>query len=239
MTEPEITVVADRDAGAALAADHIARVLAETVAARGRADWATTGGSTPVWIYRHLIEPASGDDRAVGVGPRLVGRRPVRAARPSLLERQGLRRHHARHRVDRGGHRRRPHPGGPDRGGRTSTRSGRARRSARVVARPGARTRWPPSCAARRWTWSTAGRCSTWCSSASDRTGTCCRSSRTRPPSTRRLSRWRSRPRPTSTRAVERVTLNPAVVTSARDTLVVVYRRRQGRGDRPDLRTGS
>ena len=57
MTEPEITVVADRDAGAALAADHIARVLAETVAARGRADWATTGGSTPVWIYRHLIEP--------------------------------------------------------------------------------------------------------------------------------------------------------------------------------------
>ena len=38
---------------------------------------------------------------------------------------------------------------------------------------------------------------------------------------------------------VERVTLNPAVVTSARDTLVVVYRRRQGRGHRPDLRTGA
>ena len=57
MTEPEITVVADRDAGAALAADQIARVLAETVATRGRVDWATTGGSTPVWIYRHLIEP--------------------------------------------------------------------------------------------------------------------------------------------------------------------------------------
>ncbi len=57
MTEPEIQVVKDPEAGAALAAEHIARVLADTILARGRVDWATTGGSSPVGIYRHLIAP--------------------------------------------------------------------------------------------------------------------------------------------------------------------------------------
>ena len=55
--EPEIEVLPDADAAAAAAAARIARALAEAVAARGRADWATTGGSTPVPIYRHLGEP--------------------------------------------------------------------------------------------------------------------------------------------------------------------------------------
>ena len=58
MSEPEITVVGDPEAGAVLAASHIARALVAAAAARGRADWATTGGSTPVGIYRRLIEPA-------------------------------------------------------------------------------------------------------------------------------------------------------------------------------------
>jgi 6-phosphogluconolactonase len=57
VSEPEITVVADSEAGAIVAADHIARVLGEAGEARGRVDWATTGGSTPVAIYRRLIEP--------------------------------------------------------------------------------------------------------------------------------------------------------------------------------------
>jgi 6-phosphogluconolactonase len=57
VSEPEIKVVSDPEAGAILAADHIAGVLADTAAARGRVDWATTGGSTPVGIYRRLVEP--------------------------------------------------------------------------------------------------------------------------------------------------------------------------------------
>lgn len=57
MSEPEIKVIGDREAGAALAADHIATALSAAAAARGRVDWATTGGSSPVAIYRRLIEP--------------------------------------------------------------------------------------------------------------------------------------------------------------------------------------
>lgn len=57
MTGPERIVVADPDSAAAVAAERIARILADAVADRGRADWATTGGSTPVGIYRRLIEP--------------------------------------------------------------------------------------------------------------------------------------------------------------------------------------
>lgn len=55
--EPEIEVLPDAEAAAAAAATRIAAALANAVAARGRADWATTGGSTPVPIYRHLSEP--------------------------------------------------------------------------------------------------------------------------------------------------------------------------------------
>ena len=54
MTEPEIVIVAGPAAGAVEAAALIATALADAVEARGRADWATTGGSTPVVIYRRL-----------------------------------------------------------------------------------------------------------------------------------------------------------------------------------------
>lgn len=53
--EPELVVVADADAAASEAAHRIAATLRDAVAARGRADWATTGGSTPVGIYRRLV----------------------------------------------------------------------------------------------------------------------------------------------------------------------------------------
>ena len=49
-----IVVVPDPDAGATGAAEHIARSLAAAADARGRADWATTGGSTAPGIYRRL-----------------------------------------------------------------------------------------------------------------------------------------------------------------------------------------
>jgi 6-phosphogluconolactonase len=54
MSEPELIVVPDLDALAAGAAERIATALAAAVQARGRADWATTGGSTAPAIYRHL-----------------------------------------------------------------------------------------------------------------------------------------------------------------------------------------
>ncbi len=55
--EPNIVVVADPEAAADAAAHHIATSLTAAVATRGRADWATTGGSSPIGIYRHLLEP--------------------------------------------------------------------------------------------------------------------------------------------------------------------------------------
>ncbi len=54
MTEPEIVIVADAAAAAALAADRIAVSLQVTVETRGRADWATTGGSAAAGIYGAL-----------------------------------------------------------------------------------------------------------------------------------------------------------------------------------------
>ncbi|HEY6056792.1 MAG TPA: 6-phosphogluconolactonase, partial [Candidatus Limnocylindrales bacterium] len=50
----ELIVVPDGEAAAMAAAARIADRLALAVAARGRADFATTGGSTPVEIYPHL-----------------------------------------------------------------------------------------------------------------------------------------------------------------------------------------
>ncbi len=50
MNEPEILVFPDQAAGAIEAAGRVAASLADAVGARGRADWATTGGSTPVAI---------------------------------------------------------------------------------------------------------------------------------------------------------------------------------------------
>jgi 6-phosphogluconolactonase len=55
--EPTIEVLPDAEAAAAAAAARIAAALATAIRERGRADWATTGGSTPVPIYRHLTMP--------------------------------------------------------------------------------------------------------------------------------------------------------------------------------------
>lgn len=54
--EPVIRVVPDVATAGQVAAEHIARRLADAVAARGRADWATTGGSAAPAIYRSLTE---------------------------------------------------------------------------------------------------------------------------------------------------------------------------------------
>ena len=54
---PRIITVADPAAASRTAAELIAGTLATAVAARGRADFATTGGSTPVGIYRALAAP--------------------------------------------------------------------------------------------------------------------------------------------------------------------------------------
>lgn len=58
MSEPEILVVADAAAASTLAGDRIGASLRHAFERRGRADWATTGGSTPIGIYRHLATPA-------------------------------------------------------------------------------------------------------------------------------------------------------------------------------------
>jgi 6-phosphogluconolactonase len=55
--EPEIVVLPDADACSRLAAERMVAALTEAVAARGRAHWATTGGSTPAGIYRQLATP--------------------------------------------------------------------------------------------------------------------------------------------------------------------------------------
>lgn len=57
MSGPEVVVVADPAEGAGRAASIIADALPGAVAERGRADWATTGGSTPIAIYQALLEP--------------------------------------------------------------------------------------------------------------------------------------------------------------------------------------
>jgi 6-phosphogluconolactonase len=52
--QPEVRIEADAEAAALAAAERVATVLRQAVAGRGRADWATTGGSTPLAIYRNL-----------------------------------------------------------------------------------------------------------------------------------------------------------------------------------------
>ncbi len=52
--EPEIRVLDDPAATSRAAAETIADALRDAVERRGRADWATTGGSTPVGIYGEL-----------------------------------------------------------------------------------------------------------------------------------------------------------------------------------------
>lgn len=55
--EPTIRINADPEATSLAAAEAIALALREAVEERGRADWVTTGGSTPVGIYRALAVP--------------------------------------------------------------------------------------------------------------------------------------------------------------------------------------
>jgi 6-phosphogluconolactonase len=52
--EPELVVSADPEAAARQAAGRIAAALIATVERRGRADFCTTGGNTPIPIYRLL-----------------------------------------------------------------------------------------------------------------------------------------------------------------------------------------
>jgi len=54
VTEPTVVVVPDAAAAGPAAAGIVTDVLARAAAARGRADLATTGGSTPAAIYRAL-----------------------------------------------------------------------------------------------------------------------------------------------------------------------------------------
>jgi len=56
VSEPALEIHASADAGAAAAADRIAAALTAAVERRGWAHWATTGGSTPVAIYRALAD---------------------------------------------------------------------------------------------------------------------------------------------------------------------------------------
>jgi 6-phosphogluconolactonase len=53
--EPDIVVDDDPAMVASTAAERIAATLAQAVKERGRADWATTGGSSAVGIYRRLV----------------------------------------------------------------------------------------------------------------------------------------------------------------------------------------
>jgi 6-phosphogluconolactonase len=54
--EPEVVVMPDVEGSAHVAAERIATTLNDAIASRGRAHWATTGGSTPGGIYRHLAD---------------------------------------------------------------------------------------------------------------------------------------------------------------------------------------
>jgi len=89
-TEPTIRVLDDPAAAAGAAAVAVAAGLRDAVAVRGRADWSTTGGSSPVGIYRALRVPPLrdvvpwesvqvwwGDDRFVGRGDALSNVRPL------------------------------------------------------------------------------------------------------------------------------------------------------------------
>lgn len=52
--EPRIHVLPDPEAASRAAAQAIVGALRDAVEQRGRADWATTGGSTPIGIYQAL-----------------------------------------------------------------------------------------------------------------------------------------------------------------------------------------
>lgn len=56
MNEPDVVILSEPSAVAAEAARRIAAALGSAIESRRRADWATTGGSTPSAIYRQLAE---------------------------------------------------------------------------------------------------------------------------------------------------------------------------------------
>ena len=60
MSGPEIVVVPDAAEASRRAAEVISGVLSERVSAAGRADWATTGGSTPIGVYNQMVEMGPG-----------------------------------------------------------------------------------------------------------------------------------------------------------------------------------
>jgi 6-phosphogluconolactonase len=89
-TEPTIRILDDAALAAGAAAVAIAAGLRDAVSVRGRADWATTGGSSPVGIYRALraaplrdvvpwasVQVWWGDDRFVGRDDPLSNVRPL------------------------------------------------------------------------------------------------------------------------------------------------------------------
>jgi 6-phosphogluconolactonase len=61
-SEPAVIVLPDPDAVSRAAAERFAAAAVASVTARGRADIATTGGSTPVGIYSHLAVPPLRDE---------------------------------------------------------------------------------------------------------------------------------------------------------------------------------
>jgi 6-phosphogluconolactonase/glucosamine-6-phosphate isomerase/deaminase len=105
--EPTISVLPSPDEAAAFAARTIADALIGAARERGRADWATTGGSTPIPIYLQLVQPPLrdavpwdrvhvwwGDDRVVPRDHPLSNRLPfdqvlLRAAGPAGLSGTG------------------------------------------------------------------------------------------------------------------------------------------------------
>jgi 6-phosphogluconolactonase len=62
MTEPTIVTLADPEACALAAAERIIEILDVTIDNRGEAYWATTGGSAPGGIYRHLASAPLRDE---------------------------------------------------------------------------------------------------------------------------------------------------------------------------------
>jgi len=57
MDEPTIVTLADPEACSLAAAERIVEILDVAIDDRGEAHWATTGGSAPGGIYRHLAGP--------------------------------------------------------------------------------------------------------------------------------------------------------------------------------------
>ncbi|HSL75354.1 MAG TPA: 6-phosphogluconolactonase [Candidatus Limnocylindrales bacterium] len=60
MSGPEVIKVRDAEAAAEAAADVIVDALGGAISRAGRADWATTGGSTPIGVYKALMARGPG-----------------------------------------------------------------------------------------------------------------------------------------------------------------------------------